>query len=393
MLQKIFSPSGDIKFGNCFPDVSSLNVARVGALLAGIPDTVPASSINRVCTSGMSCVHDAVMSISAGYQDVMLVGGVENMSSAPYILPTARWGTRCVSSAGNFLQTWCPYQVAGRSLLWRPHSGASRWFTLCGLLMLLPLPHTLSWNWLFGSQIFLIFWGHKHAPPLGWPSKSFPRQTIHHGSDGGIPCTEIQHHARGTRCSRIEEPPKVCFCPTSAIFFSSVFHSAERATKEGRFAAEIVPIEVKQKKKKVLIDKDDHFRTDLKLEELQGLPPAFIPKVGNMQLLVDFLAVGLFLSGFGRLGVLRLRLKVFPVFRALWGGGSSTTISVQRKFPALIGGNQFLKNALKKSKIVRRFEKLVNTYSKMLRCSWMWSTENFFKFSFPSMKRGDQGSI
>lgn len=117
MLQKIFSPSGDIKFGNCFPDVSSLNVARVGALLAGIPDTVPASSINRVCTSGMSCVHDAVMSISAGYQDVMLVGGVENMSSAPYILPTARWGTRCVSSAGNFLQTWCPYQVAGRSLL------------------------------------------------------------------------------------------------------------------------------------------------------------------------------------------------------------------------------------------------------------------------------------
>lgn len=140
----------------------------------------------------------------------------------------------------------------------------------------------------------------------------------------------------------------MCFCPTSAIFFSSVFHSAERATKEGRFAAEIVPIEVKQKKKKVLIDKDDHFRTDLKLEELQGLPPAFIPKVGNMQLLVDFLAVGLFLSGFGRLGVLRLRLKVFPVFRALRGGGSSTTISVLRKFPALIGGNQFFEKCLEK---------------------------------------------
>ena len=83
-----------MRFGCCFPDVSALNVARVGALMAGIPNTVPAITVNRVCTSGMSCIQDGAVSIASGLMDVALVGGVENMSNQPYLLPSARWGTR-----------------------------------------------------------------------------------------------------------------------------------------------------------------------------------------------------------------------------------------------------------------------------------------------------------
>ena len=86
--------AGDVRFGCCFSDVNALNVARVAALMSGIPDTTPAITVNRVCTSGMSCLQDGAIAIGAGLQDCVMVGGVENMSSAPYILPSARWGTR-----------------------------------------------------------------------------------------------------------------------------------------------------------------------------------------------------------------------------------------------------------------------------------------------------------
>ena len=85
-----------MRFGNCFPDITASNVARVGALLSGIPDTVPGITVNRVCTSGMACLHDATVAIGAGLQDVVLVGGTENMSMQPYVLPAVRWGARCV---------------------------------------------------------------------------------------------------------------------------------------------------------------------------------------------------------------------------------------------------------------------------------------------------------
>jgi len=84
----------DIRYGCCLESHDTLNVTRVGALLAGIPDSVPAVTINRVCISGMESVISGMAMIQAGMADVILAGGVEHMSGAPYTVPGARWGCR-----------------------------------------------------------------------------------------------------------------------------------------------------------------------------------------------------------------------------------------------------------------------------------------------------------
>ncbi|RLO12726.1 hypothetical protein DYB28_007312 [Aphanomyces astaci] len=68
--------------------------ARQSVLKAGIPDTVPCTTINKVCASGMKSIALASQSIIAGSQDVMLAGGFESMSNIPYYLPKARTGYR-----------------------------------------------------------------------------------------------------------------------------------------------------------------------------------------------------------------------------------------------------------------------------------------------------------
>ncbi|MDX5593545.1 3-oxoadipyl-CoA thiolase [Pseudovibrio sp. SPO723] len=65
------------------------NVARMGALLAGLPISVPGTTINRLCGSGMDAIGLAARSIKAGEADVMLAGGVESMSRAPFVMPKA----------------------------------------------------------------------------------------------------------------------------------------------------------------------------------------------------------------------------------------------------------------------------------------------------------------
>lgn len=57
---------GDVRFGNCMEDVDALNTSRVAMLLAGLPHTVPAATVNRVCTSGMEATVIAVHQIQAG---------------------------------------------------------------------------------------------------------------------------------------------------------------------------------------------------------------------------------------------------------------------------------------------------------------------------------------
>jgi len=61
---------------------------------AGIPETVPAYTINKVCGSGLKAVGLAAQAIRAGDGDVFVVGGMESMSTAPYAVPKARWGAR-----------------------------------------------------------------------------------------------------------------------------------------------------------------------------------------------------------------------------------------------------------------------------------------------------------
>ncbi|MEE8198874.1 MAG: thiolase family protein [Thermoplasmata archaeon] len=68
--------------------------ARQAALFAGLPDRVGAVTINKVCASGLKAVTLAAESIRTGDQDLVVAGGMENMSAAPYLLPKARWGYR-----------------------------------------------------------------------------------------------------------------------------------------------------------------------------------------------------------------------------------------------------------------------------------------------------------
>jgi acetyl-CoA C-acetyltransferase len=63
------------------------NVARMAALVAGLPDALPAHTVNRLCASGLTAVHTGARMIRAGDADLVLAGGVESMSRAPYSLP------------------------------------------------------------------------------------------------------------------------------------------------------------------------------------------------------------------------------------------------------------------------------------------------------------------
>ena len=68
------------------------NVARVAALRAGIPETAPAFSINRLCASGMQAIASAVQQIQSGQAEIVVAGGTENMSQAPIYLRGSRFG-------------------------------------------------------------------------------------------------------------------------------------------------------------------------------------------------------------------------------------------------------------------------------------------------------------
>jgi len=70
------------------------NPARQAALLAGLPVTVPAYTINKACASAMKAVTLAALVISSGEREIVIAGGMENMSAAPFLLPKARWGYR-----------------------------------------------------------------------------------------------------------------------------------------------------------------------------------------------------------------------------------------------------------------------------------------------------------
>ena len=70
------------------------NVARQASIKAGIPNEVPAFTLNVVCGSGLKCVNEAANMIMAGQADIVVAGGMENMSMAPYALKNARYGYR-----------------------------------------------------------------------------------------------------------------------------------------------------------------------------------------------------------------------------------------------------------------------------------------------------------
>ncbi|NYB75424.1 acetyl-CoA C-acetyltransferase [Sedimentibacter hydroxybenzoicus DSM 7310] len=84
----------EVYFGNVLGAGLGQNVARQVTLGAGIPVEAPAMTINMVCGSGLRAVSMAAQFVESGQCDIILCGGTESMTNAPYLLPKARWGHR-----------------------------------------------------------------------------------------------------------------------------------------------------------------------------------------------------------------------------------------------------------------------------------------------------------
>ena len=216
----------DIRYGCCLESSDTLNVARVGALLAGIPDTVTAVTINRVCISGMEALISGMAMIQAGMADIILAGGVEHMSGASYSVPGARWGCR--------LQD----KVFVDDMIHALHCGSH----------IIPHPEDGPVN-------------EKEAPLSMFVGKPYIM---------GHTAEFIAQHLNISR----QEMDEVAL---------RSHNEAERATNDGTFKKEIVPIELKGRKgEKIIFDKDEHFKPGITMEKLSSLDPAFIPKIGKV---------------------------------------------------------------------------------------------------------------
>ena len=84
----------EVVMGNVLQAAQGQNPARQAMIKAGLPVETPAMTINKVCGSGLRCVSLAAQMIKAGDADVIVAGGMENMSAAPYAIPKARYGYR-----------------------------------------------------------------------------------------------------------------------------------------------------------------------------------------------------------------------------------------------------------------------------------------------------------
>jgi acetyl-CoA C-acetyltransferase len=84
----------EVILGHCYPTSDAPAIGRVAALDAGLPVEVGGTQIDRRCGSGLQAVVDAAMQVQTGVSDVVLAGGAESMSSAPFYTTEARWGIR-----------------------------------------------------------------------------------------------------------------------------------------------------------------------------------------------------------------------------------------------------------------------------------------------------------
>ena len=84
----------EVIMGNVLGAGFGQNVARQMSVNAGIPVSSPAFTVNKVCGSGLKTVQLAAQAILCGDADIIVAGGAENMSQAPYVLQNQRWGSR-----------------------------------------------------------------------------------------------------------------------------------------------------------------------------------------------------------------------------------------------------------------------------------------------------------
>jgi acetyl-CoA C-acetyltransferase len=171
--------------------------ARQAAANAGIPMSIPSSTINKVCLSGLNAIYLADLMINAGEAEIVVAGGMESMTQAPYLLPGARGG----------------YRIGDAKLV----------------------------DSMMYDGLFCAF--DQCAMGLG---------------------TERYNGADGVSRQRQDE-------------FSALSHErAAAAIKDGKFAEEIVPVEVPQRKgDPLVVDTDEGVRGDTTADSLAKLRPAF----------------------------------------------------------------------------------------------------------------------
>src|SRR5215469_17642846 len=85
---------GSVVMGNVIQAGNRMNPARQAAIGGGVPVSVPAMTVNRVCGSGAQAIASAAQEIWLGHVDAAIAGGMENMDRAPYLLDGGRWGYR-----------------------------------------------------------------------------------------------------------------------------------------------------------------------------------------------------------------------------------------------------------------------------------------------------------
>jgi len=179
------------------------NVARMAVLLAGLPDSVPGATINRLCASSLEAIHVAARMIEAGHGDVLIAGGVESMSRAPWVLA-------------------------------KPDTAFPR-----------------------AAEI--------HDTTLGWRFINPRLAALHAPIAMGETAENV---AARHNVSREEQDRFACESQ----------RRAKAACAERAFVAEIVPIEVPQRKgPPSVVDRDEGPRPDTTLETLAKLKPAFRP--------------------------------------------------------------------------------------------------------------------
>ncbi|HHZ02183.1 MAG TPA: acetyl-CoA C-acetyltransferase [Tissierellia bacterium] len=187
----------EVYFGNVLSAGLGQNVARQVSLGAGVPIEKPALTINMVCGSGLRAVSMAAQLVEGGQCDVVLCGGTESMTNAPYLIPKARWGHRM----GD-----------GKLVDYMVHDGL--------------------WD-------------------------------IYNNYHMGITAENVAEQYGITREEQDE-------------FAAKSQNKAEEAQKAGKFADEIVPVTIPQRKgDPVVIDTDEYPRHGSTVEKMAKLKPAF----------------------------------------------------------------------------------------------------------------------
>jgi acetyl-CoA C-acetyltransferase len=216
----------DVRFGCCLEPYNALNVTRVAAIDAGVPITSTAVTLNRVCISGMEAVISGMAMIKAGLADVILAGGVEHMSGVAYSVPDARWGCRLQNKSFD------------------------------------------------DTLIEGLYCGSRLQPGMEFgPAKDGPIVDLYRGKP----------YLMGHTAELVAQVYNISREEMDEVALRS-HNNAERATINGDFKEEIVPIEIPQKRGKppVIFDKDEHFMPGLTMEKVSQLPPAFVPKIGKV---------------------------------------------------------------------------------------------------------------